>query len=82
VLSGQLSKRVSIFVQFGQNNFNYCPQERQARFCMMPLRSMLLFQKKLSIGFGLNGWNGLGRFSNSSVASILVWIPHLSGNYQ
>jgi hypothetical protein len=31
--------------------------------------------RKLSIGFGLHGWNGLGRFSNSSVSSILGLDP-------
>jgi hypothetical protein len=36
-------------------------------------------KKKLSIGVGLNGWNGPSRFSNTSVASILVLDPP---NYQ
>ncbi len=75
VLSGQLSKRVSFFFQFGQNSFNYLSARKAGAFIHDATADYALVPKKLSLGFGLQGWNGLGRYSNSSVASILALDP-------
>lgn len=75
VLSGQLSKRVSFFVQFGQNNFNYLSARKTGAFLHDATAEYAVAPKKLSLGFGLHGWNGPGRFSNSSVTSILGLDP-------
>src|SRR5947207_1776637 len=63
VLSGQLSKRVSFFFQFGQNSFNYLSTRKAGAFIHDATADYAFVPKKLSIGFGLQGWNGLGRSS-------------------
>ena len=75
VMSGQLSKRVAFFVQFGQNNFNYLSPRKAGSFLHDATAEYAVIPKKLNLGFGLHGWNGLGRFSNSSVSSILGLDP-------
>jgi hypothetical protein len=75
VLSGQLSKRVSFFMQFGQNNFNYLSARKAGAFLHDATAEYAIVPKKFNIGFGLHGWNGPGRFSNSSVSSILALDP-------
>lgn len=75
VLSGQLTDRAAFYVQFGQNNLNYISARKTGSFFHDITADYALIKKKLSIGFGLNGWNGPSRFSNTSVASILVLDP-------
>lgn len=79
VMTGQLSDRVGIYVQFGQNNLNYQTPRKAQSFFHDVTTDYAFIKKHLSIGFGLNGWNGPSRFSNTSVASILVLDPP---NYQ
>lgn len=79
VLSGQLTDRVSFFVQFGQNSFNYLSARKAGSFFHDVTADYAVFKKYLSVGFGLNGWNGPSRFSNTSVSSIMVLDPP---NYQ
>lgn len=79
VLSGSLTDRVNFFVQFGQNNLNYLSARKAGSFFHDVTADYAFIKKKLSIGVGLNGWNGPSRFSNTSVASILVLDPP---NYQ
>ncbi len=75
VLAGQLTERVFFFVQFGQNNLNYLSARKAGSFFHDVTAEYAVAKKKLSLGFGLNGWNGPGRFSNSSVGSILCLDP-------
>lgn len=75
VLSGSLTDRVNFYVQFGQNNLNYLSARKAGSFFHDVTADYAVVKKKLSIGAGLNGWNGPSRFSNSSVASILVLDP-------
>jgi hypothetical protein len=79
VVSGQLTDRISFFVQFGQNNLNYLSSRKAGSFFHDITADYAIIKKKLSIGAGLNGWNGPSRFSNTSVGSILVLDPP---NYQ
>jgi hypothetical protein len=77
LMSGQLSPRVSFFVQFGQNSWNNLSTRKAGSFFHDVTADYAVVKKKLSIGFGLNGWNGPGRFANSSVSSILGLDPPL-----
>jgi hypothetical protein len=75
VLSGQLTDRISFYMQFGQNNLNYLAARKSGSFFHDVTTDYAFIKKKLSVGFGLNGWNGPSRFSNVSVSSILVLDP-------
>lgn len=75
VMTGQLTDRIGIFVQFGQNNLNYLVARKAQSFFHDVTADYAFVKKHLSVGFGLNGWNGPTRFSNTSVASILVLDP-------
>lgn len=79
VLSGQLTDRLAFFMQFGQNNLNYLSSRKAGAFFHDITADYAVIKKKLSIGFGLNGWNGPSRFSNISTSNILVLDPP---NYQ
>ncbi|HLZ17028.1 MAG TPA: hypothetical protein VKQ08_08305 [Cyclobacteriaceae bacterium] len=79
VLSGALTDRINFFVQFGQNNLNYLSARKTGTFFHDITADYAVVKKHLSIGAGLNGWNGPSRFSNSSVSSILALDPP---NYQ
>jgi len=75
VLSGQLSDRVAFFMQFGQNNLNYLSSRKAGAFFHDVTADYALVKTNLSIGFGLNGWNGPSRFANISTASIMTLDP-------
>jgi hypothetical protein len=79
VLSGALTDRVNFFVQFGQNNLNYLSSRKAGSFFHDITADYAVVKKHFYLGAGLNGWNGPSRFSNTSVASILVLDPP---NYQ
>jgi hypothetical protein len=71
VMSGQILPRVYVFVQFGQNSFSYLSPRKAGSFFHDVTADYSLIKKKLSLGVGLNGWNGPSRFGNSAAASIL-----------
>ncbi|MBD2724392.1 hypothetical protein [Hymenobacter armeniacus] len=71
VLSGQLTPRLFLFLQFGQNNFSYLSPRKAGSFFHDATADYALVKKHLSLGIGLNGWNGPARYANSSTASIL-----------
>ncbi len=75
VLSGSLTDRINFFMQFGQNNLNYLSGRKAGSFFHDITADYAVVKKKFSVGFGLNGWNGPTRFSNTSVGSILVLDP-------
>lgn len=75
VLSGALTDRVNFYVQFGQNNLNYLSARKSGFFFHDITVDYAVAKKYLSIGGGLNGWNGPSRFSNAAVSSILVLDP-------
>lgn len=75
ITSGQLTDRVSFFVQFGQNNLNYLSGRKAGSFFHDVTADYSFIKKILSIGFGLNGWNGPSRFSNISTGSIMALDP-------
>ncbi|MBS1646533.1 MAG: hypothetical protein JST67_04270 [Bacteroidetes bacterium] len=75
VLSGQLSDRISFYVQFGQNSFTYLSARKAGSFFHDVTADYAVIKKHLSLGLGLNGWNGPSRFSNISTSSIMVLDP-------
>jgi len=75
ILSGALTDRINFFVQFGQNNLNYLSARKAGSFFHDITADYAVIKKKLSIGAGLNGWNGPSRFSNMSVSSTVALDP-------
>ena len=85
-LFGQLNDRVMLYLQFGMNNFNYLnafpgfntngtPSNRKVQaFFHDAVGEYLVFKNKdyLKIGAGLTIVNGLSRFSQPSVSSIMT----------
>jgi hypothetical protein len=72
VMSGQLTPRLYVFLQFGQNNFSYLSPRKAGSFFHDATADYAIIKKHLSLGVGLNGWNGPSRYGNSSTASILA----------
>lgn len=75
-LYGQLSDRVFIYFQFGQNNFNYLSQNQGNRKIQAFFHDALgeyrvsKGNEKLILGGGLTIANGLSRFSQPSIGTI------------
>jgi hypothetical protein len=75
-LYGQLSDRVFVYFQFGQNNFNYLSQTSGNRKIQAFFHDALAEYRvskgseKLILGGGLTIANGLSRFSQPSIGSI------------
>ncbi len=74
---GQLSDRVFFYTQFGQNNFNYLSQNAGNRKLQVFFHDALGEYKfgssdKLKIGAGLTIANGLSRFTQPSVSTIMT----------
>ncbi len=72
VLSGQLTPRVFMFVQFGQNSFSYLSPRKAGAFFHDVTTDYAVIKRALSLGVGLNGWNGPSRFANTGVTNILT----------
>ena len=70
-LFGQLTDKVFIYSQFGENNFNGLSERKTGFFVHDAYGEYALDKRKLSLGLGLSGWNGLSRFASPSVGSIL-----------
>ncbi|MBA4849730.1 hypothetical protein [Emticicia sp. BO119] len=68
---GQLTDRVFIYSQFGENNFNGISDRKFGFFIHDALGEYVLIKNKLSLGGGLAAWSGLARFASPSVGSIL-----------
>jgi len=77
-LYGQLTDRVFFYFQFGQNNFNYLSQNAGNRKMQAFFHDALgeyrvtKGSEKLILGGGLTIANGLSRFSQPSVSSIMT----------
>lgn len=68
---GQLTDRVFVYSQFGENNFNAISDRKVGFFVHDALGEYALVKNKLSLGMGLTAWSGLSRFSAPSVGAIL-----------
>ena len=70
-LFGQLTDRVFIYSQIGENNFNNIADRKFGFFVHDALGEYAVVKKKLSLGAGLSAWSGLARFASPSAGSIL-----------
>ncbi len=68
---GQLTDRVFVYSQFGENNFSHNADRKLGFFVHDAIGEYALDKQKLSIGAGLTAWSGLSRFSAPSVGSFL-----------
>ncbi|MGZ3884224.1 MAG: hypothetical protein ACXVPQ_12720 [Bacteroidia bacterium] len=75
VASGQLSDRIAFYMQFGQNSLTYLSTRKAGAFFHDVTTDYAVIKKYFYLGFGLNGWNGPSRFSNTSVATIMPLDP-------
>ncbi len=67
---GQLTDRIFVYTQFGQNNFSFMqPRNTGAFFHDIVTEYKVIPQ--LQIGGGLTAWSGMSRFSSPAAASIL-----------
>ena len=70
-LFGQITDRVFFYAQFGQNSFNYLSARKTGAFFHDVVGEYKVHSDILSIGAGLTGWTGVGRYSSPSVGTIL-----------
>ncbi len=68
---GQLSDRVFVYTQFGQNNLNRMASRKTGGFFHDAIVEYAAVKRKLSLGAGMTGWSGLSRYASPSVGSIL-----------
>ncbi|VXB06861.1 conserved exported hypothetical protein [Flavobacterium sp. 9AF] len=68
---GQLTDRVFVYSQFGENNYNNISDRKQGFFVHDALGEYALDKTQLSLGIGLTAWSGLSRFASPSVGTIL-----------
>lgn len=68
---GQLTDRVFVYSQFGENNFSDIADRKLGFFVHDAVGEYALDKEKLHLGAGLTAWGGLSRFSAPSVGSIL-----------
>jgi hypothetical protein len=70
-LYSQVTDRLFIYAQVGENNFNNISDRKFGFFVHDATAEYAFVKKHLSIGMGLTGWSGLSRFSSPAVGSIL-----------
>ena len=68
---GQLSDRIFVYTQVGENNFNYLNDRKLGFFVHDAVGEYSLVKDKFSLGSGLSAWSGLSRFSSPSVGTIM-----------
>jgi hypothetical protein len=70
-LYSQVTDRLFIYTQFGENNFNNISDRKFGFFVHDAVAEYAISKKHLSLGMGLTGWSGLSRFSSPSVGTFL-----------
>lgn len=70
-LYSQVTERLFIYTQVGENNFNNISDRKFGFFVHDAVAEYAFVRKHLSVGMGLTGWSGLSRFSSPAVGSIL-----------
>lgn len=69
---GQITDRVFLYTQFGQNNLTFMQTRFTGAFFHDAVAEYKMINEKLSMGAGLTGWGGPGRYASPAVASILT----------
>lgn len=67
---GQLTDRIFIYTQFGQNNITTLQTKHTGAFIHDAVTEFSIF-KELEIGTGLTAWNSFSRYSAAAVANTL-----------
>jgi len=68
---GQVTKKVFFYTQFGINSFNSLSARKPGLFLHDVTAEYKVFKNYITIGGGLNGWNGTSRYTSSGVGNIL-----------
>lgn len=68
---GQVTKKVFFYTQFGINNFSSLSARKTGLFLHDVTAEYKLYKNVITVGVGLNGWNGTCRFTSSGVSTIL-----------
>lgn len=67
----KLNKRVFFYSQIGINSVNNLSARKTPIFFHDVTAEYIVAKKYLTIGLGLNGWNGVSRYTSSGVGNIL-----------
>ena len=70
-LYGQITDRVFVYTQLGENNFTYLSKQFSGFFLHDAITEYAAVKTHLSIGAGLTGWTGLSRYASPAIGSIL-----------
>ncbi len=70
-LYGQITDRVFVYTQMGENNFTYLSKQFSGFFLHDAITEYKAVKTHLSIGAGLTGWTGLSRYASPAIGSIL-----------
>lgn len=70
-IMGQVNKKTFFYTQFGINSFNSLSARKSPLFFHDVTAEYSVFKNFLTLGGGLNGWNGTSRYSSSGVGNIL-----------
>lgn len=68
---GQVTKKIFFYTQFGINNFNSISARKTGLFFHDVTAEYKLYKNYITVGGGLNGWNGTCRYTSSGVSNIL-----------
>lgn len=68
---GQVNKKVFFYTQFGINSFNSLSARKPGLFLHDVTAEYKIFKNYVTLGGGLNGWNGTCRYTSSGVGNIL-----------
>lgn len=68
---GQVTKKVFFYTQFGINSFNSLSARKPGLFLHDVTAEYKVFKNYITLGSGLNGWNGTCRYTSSGVGNIL-----------
>jgi hypothetical protein len=68
---GQMTDRIFLYAQFGQNNFNFNSDRKVGVFFHDLTGEYAIVKKHFTLGAGLMGWNALARYSSPAVGSTM-----------
>lgn len=71
-LYGQITDRVFLYTQIGQNNLSSSAPRKQGIFFHDALGELKIIDQYLSIGGGLTAWGGASRYSTPSTGQLLT----------
>ncbi len=70
-LMAQVNKKTFLYTQFGINSINSLSSRKSPLFFHDVTAEYNVYKNFITIGGGLNGWNGTSRYSSSGVSNIL-----------